>query len=341
LLLPTLAPAAEPENISYPLSLLNDSITPANRFFVRDHFSPPEVSLSNWTLSIEGAVANSYSLTFSDLLESPSGNMEAVLECAGNLATGAAVSNGVWEGVPLASLIEASKPQSDASVVLLEGADGGALLEHHPVLPYRRIVPLTKCLRPESLVAFRLNGQMLPTQNGFPARALFPGWYGMNSVKWLRRIVVLNQSAASAFDQSASGMDRLYMRVEGSGDSVHRTALTQTKVKSNIAWPGNGNRLPTGRHQVWGFAWSGAGRVREVSISTDGGETWSSAQLGAQKSRYSWTRWGYEWNATPGEHVILSRARDEAGIQQPLTREPERKDQYELNWCAPIHCSVR
>jgi hypothetical protein len=37
---------------------------------------------------------------------------------------------------------------------------------------------------------------------------------------------------------------------------------------------------------------------------------------------------------------LLSRAADSAGNEQPLARDPERLDSYELNWCAPIRCRV-
>jgi DMSO/TMAO reductase YedYZ molybdopterin-dependent catalytic subunit len=49
-------------------------------------------------------------------------------------------------------------------------------------------------------------------RHGFPARAIFPGWYVMDSVKWVRRIVVLSTGdRQSSFYQS--GMDRVYNRV--------------------------------------------------------------------------------------------------------------------------------
>jgi len=114
-----------------------------------------------------------------------------VLECAGNAAGGSAVSNGIWEGVPLAYLLEQSVPETGAVRVMVEGADTGRLLAGRPDLPYAQLVPLAKCLQPESLVSFKLNDRFLLGKNGFPARALFPGWHAMDSVKWLRRIVVL------------------------------------------------------------------------------------------------------------------------------------------------------
>src|SRR5215510_10135507 len=52
----------------------------------------------------------------------------------------------------------------------------------------------------------------LQTERSIPARALFPGWYAMDSVKWLRRIVVLKRDdLASTFEES--GMKRLYNRI--------------------------------------------------------------------------------------------------------------------------------
>src|SRR5437867_4083076 len=62
------------------------TITPADLFFVRNHFAEPELSLSTWTLRIEGRVARPIGLTFSDLLEESTKKIEAVLECAGNPA---------------------------------------------------------------------------------------------------------------------------------------------------------------------------------------------------------------------------------------------------------------
>lgn len=160
--------AIEPENISYPLALVAGRITPPSRFFVRDHFAPPGIALEDWKLRIEGHVEKPHELTFSDLLEGPGRQLEAVIECAGNVAGGSAVSNGVWEGLPVRELLETAKPASDAAFVLLEGADSGRLFENQPSLPYARLVPIGKCLQPESLVAFKLNAQTLPARNGFP-----------------------------------------------------------------------------------------------------------------------------------------------------------------------------
>jgi DMSO/TMAO reductase YedYZ molybdopterin-dependent catalytic subunit len=335
------ASSGSPENTAFPLEAIQGSVTPSELFFVREHFEKPKISLGEWRLRIEGSVARPFELSFADLIESPTQHVEAVLECAGNLAGGSAVSNGLWEGVRIADLLTEAGVARDVQAVLLQGSDSGQLMEGSPQLPYTQVVPIEKCLRPESLIAIKLNGKFLPRRNGFPARAVFPGWYGMDSVKWIKRMVVLG-SSDQASEFVASGMNKLYNRMvrTPSGD-VSLTRLAQIQVRSVIAWPNESARLTAGHHKVRGFAWTGTGLIHSVSFTADGGRTWGSAQLDAPPKPFTWVRWSYQWAAPPGNHVLISRARDDAGHEQPLVRDLARKDTYEQNACARVPCTVR
>jgi DMSO/TMAO reductase YedYZ molybdopterin-dependent catalytic subunit len=340
--LPRLAPAwSEPQNLSHSLQSLPGAITPPDLFFVRDHFSEPELSLRSSTIKVEGRVAHELELSMADLLESPTRKLEAVLECAGNAAGGSAVSNAVWEGVPLPDVLRQAGASRDAVSVVLEGADSGRLMQDSPNLPYCQVVPIAKCMQPESLLAFKLNDSFLPRKNGFPVRALFPGWYAMDSVKWLRRMIVLGpRDQASDFE--ASGMNKVYNRIVKPAEGEPKiNRLTALLVKSAIAWPADNTKLPAGRHAVRGFAWTGGGLVRGVEFSSDGGATWIPAKLESRPKAFSWVAFSYSWSAAPGDHVLMSRATDADGRRQPLKRDPARKDGYELNYCAPVRCSVR
>jgi DMSO/TMAO reductase YedYZ molybdopterin-dependent catalytic subunit len=340
LLIRSASAISDPQNISYPLRGIQGSVTAPDLFFVRDHFSEPDISLEGWKLRIEGRVDRPYEVNFSDLVELPTTKLEAVLECAGNVTNGSAVSNGIWEGVPLSSLIKSAQPSSAAGLAMLEGADSGRLLQDTPHLQYSQVVPLDKCMDAASLVAFKLNDLLLPKRNGFPVRALFPGWYGMDSVKWLQRIVVMNVEDQPQSTFHRSGMSRLYNRVTNVQGDTRVTRVSSIQVKSVVAWPPDGLKLPAGQHIVWGFAWAGTAAVRSVTVTTDGGKEWSHAKLEAQSGPYSWVRWNYSWNARPGDHTLMSRASDAAGGEQPLNRDPARKDGYELNSCMPLRCSV-
>ncbi len=143
----------------------------------------------------------------------------------------------------------------------------------------------------------------------------------------------------STFQQS--GMNRLYNRVTNVTGEMRIARLSSIQVKSVVAWPNDGLKLPAGHHRVWGFAWTGSGTIRNVALTTDGGKAWDSAKLDSQSAPYSWVRWSYSWNAKPGEYTLMSRASDTAGRQQPVERDRTRKDAYELNSCPPLRCSVR
>jgi DMSO/TMAO reductase YedYZ molybdopterin-dependent catalytic subunit len=111
-------------------------------------------------------------------------------------------------------------------------------------LPYSQIVPLGKCLEESSLVAYKLNDRFLPLRNGFPARAVLPGWYAMDSVKWLRRMVVL-RSEDEATEFHESGMDRYYTRLRhAAGGQRPEGRVAEILVKSVIAYPTEGSKLP-------------------------------------------------------------------------------------------------
>jgi hypothetical protein len=68
---------------------------------------------------------------------------------------------------------------------------------------------------------------------------------------------------------------------------------------------------------VVGRAWSGWGPIAKVEVSIDGGHTWSAAVVDAPElGPWAWQSWTYEWDATPGEHVLSCRATDATGRRQ-------------------------
>ena len=315
---------------SFDLSLLDQPATPNDLFFVRDHFPTPNVTSAGWTLAVGGAVAAPLEIPFDDLAARPRKALGVTLECAENPAGGGLVSHAEWSGVSLASILQAARPAAEAGAIRLDGADG-----------FSRVVPLAKAMGPDSLLALTMNGEKLPVNHGFPLRAIIPGWYGMDSVKWLQRIVVLGPSDP-VLDFQSSGMNRIYNRVMKVPSGEQKiTRLTEIQVRSVVAWPPDNARLIAERYEVRGFAWTGSGLVAAVNFSNDGGRTWTPAQLESRARPFTWVRWKAPWRATAGEHVLMSRASDDAGRRQPLDRDPLRRDAYELNYCAPVRCLVR
>ena len=89
-------------------------------------------------------------------------------------------------------------------------------------------------------------------------------------------------------------------------------------VKSVITRPSFGGKLAgPGFHEMSGIAWSGAGRIRRVEVSTDGGASWKEAALQGPVLSKSLTRFRLPWEWNGARAVLASRATDEKGNVQP------------------------
>ena len=92
--------------------------------------------------------------------------------------------------------------------------------------------------------------------------------------------------------------------------------------KSIITRPSGGQRLPgRGFYEITGLAWTGAGLVRKVEVSVDGGRTYKDAQLQEPVHRFAHTRFRFAWEWNGEEAVLQSRCTDEKGEVQPTIAE--------------------
>jgi DMSO/TMAO reductase YedYZ molybdopterin-dependent catalytic subunit len=325
--------SARPQDLEMPLSGFSDYITPVEHFFVRTHVYTPRVSTNEWRLVVEGAVATPLTLTMDDVRRLPAVEIVSVLECAGNgrgfyepsvpglqWANGA-VGNGRWRGVRLADVLKQAGIKASAKVILFGGAD----VPIGTMPDFQRSVPVAKALDADTLLAYEMNGEMLPVQHGFPLRVVAPGWAGDCWIKWLTSISVLDK------EHDGFWMARAYRhpgRPVEPGTPVppeRMQPVTSLRIKSVIASPLDGSQVETGKlATIRGVAWSGdAAPVTRVDVSVDGGRRWEPATLRRdQRSEFGWRQWDYRW--TPRQaayYTILSRARDGAGNTQPIDQE--------------------
>jgi DMSO/TMAO reductase YedYZ molybdopterin-dependent catalytic subunit len=317
--------SAEAESSSFDLSLLDDPTVPAELFFVREHFPAPNTSSAGWKLTIGGAVDKPFDVSYDELTAQPRKTLPVTLECAENGVGGGLVSHAEWTGVPLASLLQRGHGHAEANFVRLSGADG-----------FSRNLPMEKAMHPDSLIVYSMNGEKLPVNHGFPLRAVIPGWYGMDSVKWLRSIEVRRE------DESMLSLRAPYVRMVRSLFAGGRPSgpVDAIQVKSLFSRPVDGALLTRRRFIVRGAAWAGLHRIREVEVSTDGLKTWSKAQLGEQRP-YSWVLWSLDWTIPgPGRYDLVVRASDDAGHTQLDERAADRADGYEMNAPQRIQVTV-
>ena len=235
--------------------------------------------------------------------------------------------------MPLSALLERAGVKPGAVDVVLEGADRGEPKnEPKPAGPlaFARGLPLAKALRPEVLLAYKMNGRPLTPSHGYPVRAVVAGWYGTASVKWLSRVIV-TERPFNGYDQTID-----YAVWDRRDGVPSLTPVTEIEVKASIARPTAGEVLPAGKDdRIPGAAWAGGADVAKVEVSTDGGATRGAARLTGQAVPFSWRLWEYSWKAVPaGKHVLMVRATDSRGRTQPLRRDPDRRS-YVINHVVP------
>jgi sulfane dehydrogenase subunit SoxC len=90
------------------------------------------------------------------------------------------------------------------------------------------------------------------------------------------------------------------------------------EAKSVVTFPSGGQRLAEhGFHEITGIAWSGAGRITRVEVTTDGGHSWQDAMLQDPPLPRAHTRFRFPWHWDGSDALIASRATDETGYVQP------------------------
>lgn len=343
----------QPEVLEPPFSELEDVITPSEKFYVRDHFSRPEIDIESWRLSIEGRIKKRLALGYEEIRALPTTSITATLECAGNSRTFlvppakgvkwelGGIGTAVWEGVRLSHVLDQAGLAEESSEVIFRGSDMGEPEPDGKPMPagaihFERSVPLSKAMS-DVLLAYKMNGQELSAKHGYPLRVIVPGWYAVASVKWLSNIIVSDEPF-TGFYQS---VDYAYW-MERHGQPV-RTPITKLQVKAAIARPRQDEVVRrNAAYEVFGAAWSGESEIERVDLSTDGGVTWNPATLLNESQINTWRLWSFRWQTpdAPGTTTLLARATDTNGNTQPMQHDRNHAD-YMIHFCLPIKVQIQ
>lgn len=281
-----------------PVPGLSAEVTPNGQYYLvsKNLFTDPVVNGKTWNLTITGEVAQPYTLNYAQLSALPMKKQYESMMCISNEVGGQYMSNALWEGIPLADLLQkAGGPKTGASKVVLYAADD-----------YSDSIHLSKALEPTTLVALRMNDETLPQGHGYPARLLVPGIYGMKHVKWITRIEVVNQDY-QGYWQTRGWSDPAPIRLTSRIDTPTSTTALQAGKQTYIA----------------GVAFSGNKGISEVDVSLDGGQSWQRATLKQPLSALTWVLWELPWTPTAGTSTITARAIDmEGNVQDPAIADP-------------------
>lgn len=301
-----------------PLHELDGIITPNGLCFERHHGGVAQIRPEDHRLMINGLVDTPLVFTMDDLKRFPRENHVYFLECAANGGmewrgsqlngcqfTHGMVHNVMYTGVKLKTLLEEAGVKTNGKWVLPEGADASHMT---------RSVPMEKALD-DCLVAWKMNGEALRPEQGYPLRLVVPGWEGNMWVKWLRRLEVGDQPWHHREETSK------YTDLLDTGKARRFTWVMDPK--SVITSPSPQMPISHGKGPlvISGLAWSGNGRITRVDVSVDGGRNWKTARIDGPSLSKSLHRFYLDIDWDGSELLLQSRAMDEHGFYQPTKNE--------------------
>jgi len=289
--------ALPPRETSFDVDGLSPLFTPPEHFYVTDVSSTaPHIDPVQWRLKVTGMVQRELELSLDDLLAMPTVELDATLVCVHNPVGGPRIGSARWLGVPLAHVLERAGAELDAQQVLTRSVDG-----------FTAGVPIERVQPPHAaIIALAMNGEPLPIANGFPARLLVPGLWGADAnTKWLCELELTTWGAVRDY------WDRRGWPRQPSA----------TRPGSRIDVPDHRSILATGQTTLAGVAWAPPHGVDAVEISIDAG-SWQPADLSSELAPTMWRQWRYQWDATPGRHLISVRTHGRERAQRQHNEPP-------------------
>ncbi|KAH6680877.1 Oxidoreductase, molybdopterin-binding domain-containing protein [Halenospora varia] len=301
--------------------LSNNSITPNELFYVRNHMWVPKIEEQKFALEVELLDGTTTQYTMQDLRDKFKPiEVSATLQCAGNRRNDmtthvqqtnglqwkvGAISTAVWEGVRLSDvLIDAGFPVQQA----MQGHTEAKHIQFLGSEAYGASIPIESALNPygDVMLAHTMNGEPLPRDHGFPLRAIVPGHVAARSVKWLKRITVSDEESHTQWqrrDYKSFGPNETHPDWD-KASSIQERPITSAITNAKIV---------------------------RVDVSTDNGDTWDQAallddeMLSLRRKSWTWTRWQYKGTFNVARldkqdtacSMVVVKATDEAYNSQP------------------------
>ena len=273
-------------------------LTPNDKFYRIDtNISVPSIDANTWRLNVRGLVRNGpLQFTYDELKAMPSTSEYATLECISDKIDGDLISTAYWKGVSLKSILEMAQVLPTAIYIVFRCSDG-----------YDVGIPLDRGLMDGTILAYEMNGVPLPTEHGFPVRAIVPGLYGMMNAKWITDIELVDTIYEGFWQRRGWANNAKYQthsKIVFPGDALRNRFEELSTNAASI-----GSKSP-----IAGVAFAGDRGISKVEVSTDGGNTWQSASIKDPLSSNSWVLWALDWiPQNRGKYNIVVRATDKAG----------------------------
>ncbi len=162
---------------SFPAIGTTNPATSENSLIADEYQSLQQDGFRNWQLSVEGSVARPRTFSLAELKQLPSRTQITRHTCEEGWS-----AIGQWTGVPLRSVLDAVGMLSSARFVAYSSLDD-----------WTDSIDLLDALHPQTILAYGMNGRDLPVPHGAPLRLRVETQLGAKSIKYLNRLVVLDE----------------------------------------------------------------------------------------------------------------------------------------------------
>jgi DMSO/TMAO reductase YedYZ molybdopterin-dependent catalytic subunit len=130
---------------------------------------PQKIDIAKYRLKIDGLVETPGDFTYDEVLKYPAYTKEVVLNCVEGWS-----ADILWQGILLQDLFDTVKVRPEANTVIFYAADG-----------YTTSLPLKEIQDKKMIIAYKMNGVVLPEEDGYPFILVAENKLGYKWVKWL------------------------------------------------------------------------------------------------------------------------------------------------------------
>ena len=139
---------------------------------------------ASWRLKIDGLVERPQELSLADLKKLPARSQITRHDCVEGWS-----AIGKWHGVQLSRILDHAGLSTRAKYIVFHCAD------RFGDKPYYESVDLIDAFHPQTIIAWGMNGHLLPVPNGAPLRLRVERQLGYKHAKYIERIEAVDSLA--------------------------------------------------------------------------------------------------------------------------------------------------